>query len=819
VDQLDGGDGVDVGVIDRTGAVAGSTLDLSGTVAGATITLDNGTTLVNIERLHVTGGGGNDRFLGGVHGDILFGRGGDDFLDGKGGDDILEGGAGNDILSGTDGRDVLRGEAGDDLLSGGDYGFENTAGVVEMDGGEGIDTAHLDMTFSSAANRLDLTDPTQMQTLSDGSSVIRVEKIEYYGGTAADTVTGGALEDKLYGFDGDDILSGAGGDDSIFGGNGDDILDGGAGVNRLDGGDGIDLAVIDRSGATAGITINLFDDPTGARTVLDNGGTVRNVERLSVTGGAGNDFFVGGALADVLNGGGGDDRLEGGNGGDTLRGGTGDDSYLLGDLDGADILIEAAGEGTDTVETRLASYTLLDHFENLLYIGEGSFVGNGNGVANNIVGGSANDIIDGRGGEDLIDLSSGGTDKGAGGADDDGFYLGAAFDPTDVVDGGAGKLDQIGLQGNYGSFGASGTPYTFSATNFTAAADDAGTELLVLLSGNDPRFGDLSGARYSYNLKTADGNVAAGQRLAVSFNTLRADENVRFDGSAEQDGSFLTFGGQGNDEVIGGAGNDDGFFFGAQGRWGSGDKVDGQGGTLDQLGLQGRYFGDQAVAFGADQLSGIEMIVLLTGGDERFGSAGLGYSYDLTMNDGNVVKAASLTIQANTLRADESLTFNGAAETDGRFTINGGLGGDTIAGGRGNDEVNGRGGADIITGGFGADTLRGGDGNDVFHYRATTDSADRNVDRILDFAAGDRIDLAAIDANTANGDGSNEAFTFIGSAAFVGSGASAGQLRAVNNDGVWTIEGDTDGDGAADFLLLVTPIDPAFVFTPGEFIL
>ena len=60
-------------------------------------------------------------------------------------------------------------------------------------------------------------------------------------------------------------------------------------------------------------------------------------------------------------------------------------------------------------------------------------------------------------------------------------------------------------------------------------------------------------------------NVASGQTLAVSWNTLQAGENVFFDGSAETDGSFLTYGGHGNDTIIGGQ-NNDGFYFGTSGR-------------------------------------------------------------------------------------------------------------------------------------------------------------------------------------------------------------------------------------------------------------
>ncbi|HWU14644.1 MAG TPA: M10 family metallopeptidase C-terminal domain-containing protein, partial [Caulobacter sp.] len=48
----------------------------------------------------------------------------------------------------------------------------------------------------------------------------------------------------------------------------------------------------------------------------------------------------------------------------------------------------------------------------------------------------------------------------------------------------------------------------------------------------------------------------------------------------------------------------------------------------------------------------------------------------------------------------------------------------------------------------GADLLAGGLGADTFVFTAASDSAPGGRDVILDFAAGDRIDLSAIDANT-----------------------------------------------------------------------
>ena len=84
-------------------------------------------------------------------------------------------------------------------------------------------------------------------------------------------------------------------------------------------------------------------------------------------------------------------------------------------------------------------------------------------------------------------------------------------------------------------------------------------------------------------------------------------------------------------------------------------------------------------------------------------------------------------------------------------------------------------------------------------------------DTIADFASGqDRIDLSAIDA--VRGTEANDAFTWIGASAFSN---VAGQLRAVAGGGYVRIEGDTDGNGVADLLIMAsTPAVSAgdFVF-------
>ncbi|QNT69927.1 hypothetical protein [Defluviicoccus vanus] len=78
-----------------------------------------------------------------------------------------------------------------------------------------------------------------------------------------------------------------------------------------------------------------------------------------------------------------------------------------------------------------------------------------------------------------------------------------------------------------------------------------------------------------------------------------------------------------------------------------------------------------------------------------------------------------------------------------------------------------------------------------------------NHDSIVAFdgvgaAAGDQIDLSLIDASTLVA--GNQAFTFIGTAAFSG---VAGQLHVVASGTNTLVQGDINGDKVADFEILV----------------
>ena len=112
-------------------------------------------------------------------------------------------------------------------------------------------------------------------------------------------------------------------------------------------------------------------------------------------------------------------------------------------------------------------------------------------------------------------------------------------------------------------------------------------------------------------------------------------------------------------------------------------------------------------------------------------------------------------------------------------------------------------GDDVLEGGGGRNVLFGGAGADSFVFGSLADSATgANRDVIRDFAPGDLIDLGGIDAIASSG--IDDAFEFIGDTAF---SQQAGELRQSSVGGGNTlISGDVDGDGTADFQILVVGI-------------
>ncbi|MGA9581482.1 MAG: Ig-like domain-containing protein [Allosphingosinicella sp.] len=413
-----------------------------------------------------------------------------------------------------------------------------------------------------------------------------------------------------------------------------------------------------------------------------------------------------------------------------------------------------------------------------------------NGVAGPgdwLMGDGTDNTITGTPQNDEFRLQQGGDDTVFGLAGNDIFYFGTAFDGDDKVDGGDGS-DGVTLQGNY--------TLTFTATNLT------GVEAVSLQSGSRTKWGDTANNFYDYNITTHDANVAMGQQLIVNGQSLLVDEDFTFDGSAETDGKFLIFGGRGVDTLTGGDGNDIFAFDGD--RWGAGDSVNGGAGRDGVTITAGN--GLTHIEFGATSLISVEAVSVTN----RYSSDPTATpSYEFVLHNDNVAAGETLIVNGVSLiNPSQTFSVDGTAVGTGKSLI--------LIGGAGNDVLSGGAGDDNITGGLRGDTLYGGAGNDIFRYNSVQESNSTERDGIQDFNSGDLIDLSRIDANTLLG--GDQAFNFIGSAAFSN---AAGELRFENislGGPIWLVQGDTNGDGVSDFevVLVISPADP---ITSSDFIL
>lgn len=134
------------------------------------------------------------------------------------------------------------------------------------------------------------------------------------------------------------------------------------------------------------------------------------------------------------------------------------------------------------------------------------------------------------------------------------------------------------------------------------------------------------------------------------------------------------------------------------------------------------------------------------------------------------------------------------------------LGGDDVVlAYEGNDVVLGGAGNDLLDGGGGADLMQGGAGADTFIYEKVSDSAPTAMDTIFDFSSieGDKINLSAIDANTATAE--DDTFFLID----MFSGQAGELMVSTQGAGGWLVQGDVDGDSIADLAIsIIAPSAP-----------
>ncbi len=372
--------------------------------------------------------------LAGINGTV-----GVDSLLGTVGADILNGLDGDDTLDGGDGADTLNGGDGADYLRGG-------LGADVMVGGRGNDTYIVD----------DAGDTTD-ETGGDGVDLVH-SRLTWTLGTALENLTlaapgraisgtGNSLDNIILGNSYANTLNGLGGNDTLVGDGGDDVLNGDDGADSLD-------------------------------------------------GGGQNDQLNGGAGIDTLTGGIGNDTLDGGAGADSMTGGLGNDAFVVDD--GGDTVIEAAGEGTDSVSASV-SYSLTANVETLTLAGSGDIDGTGNVLKNTIVGNSGGNVL--HGGGDIDTLS------GMDGADS--LYGDAG---NDVLDGGDGDDVLIGGTGYDRLTGGAGAD-RFAFTDLDIHRFSAGSGLVEKDTIVDLSFA----ANDRIDLSAIDANINLDGDQAFSF--------------------------------------------------------------------------------------------------------------------------------------------------------------------------------------------------------------------------------------------------------------------------------------------------------------
>ena len=645
------------------------------------------------------------------------------------------------------------------------------------------------------------------------------------------------------------VAAGAGDDFVTWGVVGDGVIDGGAGSDFL-------RFVFDTY--TSGLTVVITGDPvtpSGSLTVNGYTPVISNFENLSpimsftsfadyidlsamtapsgfylnLSAGAGDDVVIASpTIGSVISGDDGNDTIYSGSVSSRLNGGTGDDLIVISASNqgtaadggaGFDTLSFAAARGGVTIDLSI-------------YFSQQSTGGAGNvGVISieKVIGGAFDDTLTGSDADNVL-IGGAGNDRLTGGAGFDLLYGGTGDDDYFV----SGQLERIfekdgeGFDEVFSTIDLRITEAAFpsiekfwllgSATKATSAGrgdyvvgNDA-DNTFIMRGGDDIVLGGLgddiivggTGADYMAGERGDDFYFVddAGDLIEELFDqgrdTVFAEidyilprhvEQLRLFGPAAVNGTGnaldnTIFAGQspatlrgegGNDTLIGSQSNDR--LFGGDGD----DAISGRGGEDELHGGNGNdtLFGDdQSDALygdaGSDILRGLSGRDMLDGGD------------------------------------GDDLLFGG----DQADELRGGSGRDTLRGEDGSDIIDGGADNDFIYGGAGRDILTGGAGRDLFYWDdgefGGLTSGD--ADRITDFsqAEGDVLRLNLVDAIAG---GEDDAFAFIGNAAFSG---TAGELRYEQGANYTLVLGDTDGDGMAD---LAIRLDGVIDLTVQDFVL
>lgn len=426
---------------------------------------------------------------------------------------------------------------------------------------------------------------------SSGSDVIRAGRGSDHvcAGGGDDRIAGGAKNDEIAGGPGSDVLLGGTGVDELEGGAGDDRLNGSGGRDVASFGDSsaavtVDLAAGTASGDGADVLVSM-EDVYGSRfgdDITGDGGPNFLSSLYGddvVEGGDGRDWVWGWVGNDRLSGGGGDDQVWGSEGDDVVRGDAGSDT-LMGE-EGDDLF--DGGPNGDTADFSRTFDEMVVNLATGVATGEGTdvltavenVVGSlnadrivGDENANRLYGDYGGDQITGLGGDDVLAAD---------------WCCGPrAF----ALDGGAGD-DWLIAEGTGDLQGGTGDDRLTATTHGSTLDGGPGT--------------DVADYARVFGIDLPSGGVSSSIEVDLRVGIARSrncsppcaqDTLVGIEGAAGDWGDDLLIGdhlpnrltgGDGNDEIVAGEGDDvldggDDFF--------DGDTGDGGGGNDRCIGIE-----------------------------------------------------------------------------------------------------------------------------------------------------------------------------------------------------------------------------------------
>ena len=316
------------------------------------------------------GTSGVDRIVGGNDNDTFLGNDGNDVIDGQGGDDIILGGAGDDRITDLAGNDVPKGGPGNDYINAG-------PGLDIIMGGDGQDFtnggANDNETFGGEGSDFIQSGDGSDTTFGDGGD----DWIQ--GGSGQDLLIGdhGApfFDDPAQTAPGNDVMIGQVGENDYDAEGGDDIMSANAAVDRYAGAAGFDwvLHQYDTVGADDDMRVNAAGVPLPVNVTRD-----RWQEVEAISGSAFNDIIRGDDIVPNAVGGGGF------SGCDVL------DQTGINRISGLGAIVPTPTTPLGPVEAASA-------------MGQCPLDGPVWGDGNILLGGLGNDILEGRGANDILD--------------------------------------------------------------------------------------------------------------------------------------------------------------------------------------------------------------------------------------------------------------------------------------------------------------------------------------------------------------------------------------------------------------------------------